>query len=253
MFDLITGKTKHMPGGGAGPVLVSTTLHITLLGTIIAVPLLFMTNTLPDVPTMMAFVAAAPSPPPPPPPPPPPARAEKASPKAVSTSGVAAVPIDAPSRIEPEAAVAANADEGGEIGGVEGGIPGGVAGGVVGGLPAEVPLPTPLPPAAPRGPVRIGGQIQPPTLIHRVEAGYPEIAVRAHVEGTVILEAVVNENGEVQSVKVLRSIPLLDNAAIAAVQQWRYSPVVLNGTRVPFILTVVMSFNIPENRQTGRY
>jgi protein TonB len=123
----------------------------------------------------------------------------------------------------------------------------------VGGLPAEVPPPPPVPPAAPRGPVRIGGQIQPPTLTHRVEASYPELAIRAHVEGTVILEAIVNENGEVQSVKVLRSIPLLDNAAIAAVQQWRYSPVVLNGTRVPFILTVVMSFNIPERRQTGGY
>jgi protein TonB len=253
MFDLIMGNAKHLPRAGARSVVVSTVLHVGILGTLVIVPLLYVSHALPSVPTMMAFVAAAPAPPPPPPPPPPKVAPEKTPAKAATASPNAA-PVEAPTRIEPEpvGTTARGGDEG-VPGGVEGGIPGGVVGGFVGGIPdAPPPPPPPPPPAAPRGPVRVGGQIQPPALLKRVEAVYPELAVRAHVEGTVILEAVVDESGKVQSVKVLRSIPLLDNAAIAAVEQWRYQPVILNGTPVPFVLTVVMSFNIPENR-TSRY
>jgi protein TonB len=76
-----------------------------------------------------------------------------------------------------------------------------------------------------------------------VEPEYPPLAVRAKVQGVVILEATVGEDGAVTDVKLLRSAhPLLDRAAEAAVRQWHYSPVVLNGTRVPFILTVTLSF-----------
>jgi protein TonB len=139
------------------------------------------------------------------------------------------------------------------VGGVEGGVPGGIVAGIVGGIPAEAPPPPPPPPPqAPRGPVRIGGQIQQPALIKRVEAIYPDLAMKANIQGTVILEAIVDENGGVQNVKVLRSIPFLDKAAMEAVKQWRYSPVLLNGVRVPFVLTVVMSFSIPDSR-TDRY
>ena len=253
MFDLITGKTKHLEGAGGGPILVSTAGHFLVLGTIVVIPLLFVTHSLPEVPTMMAFVVSAPSPPPPPPPPPAPVQPQSA-PKAMPASSPNAAPVEAPSQIAPELPLAtAGDDEGGVVGGVEGGVPGGIAGGIVGGIPAEAPPPPPPPPPqAPRGPVRIGGQIQQPALVRRVEATYPDLAMKAHVQGTVILEAIVDENGEVQNLKVLRSIPLLDKAAIEAVRQWRYSPVILNGTRVPFILTVVMSFSIPDN-QTGRY
>jgi protein TonB len=92
--------------------------------------------------------------------------------------------------------------------------------------------------------VRIGGNIQPPTLIRRVEPVYPDIAILARVTGVVILEATVNERGEVVNVVVLRSIKMLDQAAIDAVKQWRYSPVLLNGTPRSFVLTVTLSFSI---------
>jgi len=96
--------------------------------------------------------------------------------------------------------------------------------------------------------VRVGGQIQPPTLVHRVEPTYPPTAVSARLQGIVILEAVVDEEGTVKDVKVLRSVnPLLDREALAAVRQWRYSPVVLNGTPVPFVLSVSLSFSL-QNR-----
>ena len=85
----------------------------------------------------------------------------------------------------------------------------------------------------------------PPTLLHRVDAVYPDLALRSHVEGTVILEAIIDETGCVQRVQVLRSISLLDKAAIAAVEQWKYSPTILNGRPVPVRLTVALSFKIP--------
>lgn len=71
---------------------------------------------------------------------------------------------------------------------------------------------------------------------------YPQSAISAKKEGIVILEATVGTDGGVDHVRVLRSEPLLDNAAVEAVKQWRYSPLQLNGRAQPFILTVTVSF-----------
>jgi protein TonB len=235
-------------------VLVSSVLHVAGLSLVILVPLLFVTNVLPEVPTMMAFIAEAPAPPPPPPPPPPPRdRAKaKATRPATPVTNPNAAPVEAPREIEPETSTQLAANAAAFEGGVEGGIPGGIAGGIVGGLP-EAPPPPPPPPAPPK-PVRVGGQIKEPTLVRRVEPSYPALAVAAHVEGTVILEALVDEHGRVQNVRILRSIPLLDRAAVAAVEQWQYNPVILKGRPVPFVLTVVMTFGIPDsNSSSGRY
>lgn len=128
-------------------------------------------------------------------------------------------------------------------GGVEGGVLGGIAGGVVGGIPA-MPAPPPPPPPPPAKIVRVGGEIAPPTLVHRVSPEYPQIAISAKKEGTVILEATVGTDGAVDEVRVLRSEPLLDRAAIEAVKQWRYQPLELNGTAHPFMLTVTITFNL---------
>jgi protein TonB len=161
--------------------------------------------------------------------------------KPVATAGAA--PIEPALEIAPERP---GDGEEGVPGGVEGGIPGGVIGGVLGGLLTEIPPPPP-PPPAPRGPVRVGGQIEAPTLLQRVEPVYPPLAVRAHVTGTVILEAIVDHEGRVADVQVLRSAHrMLDDAAIDAVRQWRYSPLVLNGIRERFVLTVVLSFNLTD-------
>jgi protein TonB len=160
----------------------------------------------------------------------------------VPSTGQISFPVESPREIGPESNIDFGEEEG-VPGGVEGGIPGGVLGGVVGGLLTEVPAPPPPPPQT-LPPVRIGGKIQAPTLIRRVEPVYPDIAVLAHVTGVVILEATVNERGEVVNVVVLRSIKMLDQAAINAVKQWRYSPVLLNGTPRSFVLTVTLSFSI---------
>jgi TonB family protein len=101
----------------------------------------------------------------------------------------------------------------------------------------------PPPPVSPK-PRRVGGDLQAPALIHRVEPVYPGVAVSGKVSGLIILEATVNEKGEVTDVTVLRSIPLLDKAAIKAVEQWRYQPLVLNGQPVPFIAVVTVTFSL---------
>jgi len=238
MFDMTTDTAARLPGGSRSTVLLTSALHVIVLSALVVVPALFASDRVPDVTSMAAFVVAAPPVPPPPPPPPPPT---DTPPRAVETHPDAA-PVEAPSRIEPEPV----GDVVEATSGVEGGVSGGVFGGIVTGLgAAPPPPPPPPPPAPPRDPMRIGGDIRPPVLVHRVEPIYPDLAARARVEGTVILEAIIDEQGGVQSLKVLRSVPLLDKAATAAVEQWRYSPVMLNGLPVRVILTVTVSFKMP--------
>jgi protein TonB len=207
-----------------------------------------VTNTLPPMPTMMAFVAPEAVPPPPPPPPPPPAPvAQKVAPKPTLNAVTApvnplAAPVVPPAEITPEVnRVAAAGVEGGVAGGVEGGVAGGIVGGIIG----VVAPPPPPPPPPTRGPVRIGGQLTAPALLKRVEPTYPDLAATAQVTGLVILEATVGTDGCVQSVRVLRSRhPLLDRAAVEALKQWQYTPLVLNGTPTAFVLTVTFNFSV---------
>ena len=106
--------------------------------------------------------------------------------------------------------------------------------------------PPPPPPPVQRGPVQVGGQIQAPALVKRVEPIYPAIAQYAAIDGIVILDAIVDEHGRVQSVKVLRGHPLLAKAATDAVQQWMYEPLRLNGSATPFELTVSLWFHFDD-------
>jgi protein TonB len=73
---------------------------------------------------------------------------------------------------------------------------------------------------------------------------YPAIAQSARVQGVVIIEATIGPDGRVQDAKVLRSIPLLDAAALDAVKQWVYTPTTLNGVPVPVIMTVTVNFTL---------
>jgi protein TonB len=151
----------------------------------------------------------------------------------------AAAPVEAPSEIKPETGIEAGVTA---ATGVEGGLIGGVAGGVVGGLEAAPPPPPPPPP--PPAPVRVGGQIRAPQKIKDVRPVYPAIAQSARVQGIVIIEATIGPNGSVQEAKVLRSIPLLDAAALEAVKQWQFTPTTLNGVPVPVIMTVTVNFTL---------
>lgn len=92
------------------------------------------------------------------------------------------------------------------------------------------------------GPVRVGGSVMAPNQIRKVQPVYPEEARAAGVKGVVILEAIIDQQGRVSEVRVLRSLPLLDEAAIDAVRQWEYTPTMLNGLPVPIVMTVTVQF-----------
>ena len=101
--------------------------------------------------------------------------------------------------------------------------------------------------SAPAGAVRVGGNIRPPTRTHFAEPIYPQAARAAAVQGVVILELVVGADGGVSNARVLRSIPLLDQAALDAVRQWRYEPTLLNGVPTPVIMTATVNFSLPQS------
>ena len=75
-----------------------------------------------------------------------------------------------------------------------------------------------------------------------MDVAEPDIAKQARVQGIVILEAIIDPQGNVTNVRVLRSIPLLDQSAIDAVKQWKYEPTLLNGVPVPIVMTVTVNF-----------
>jgi protein TonB len=252
MFDLISGGPRYpFHDRTMVPVVLSVTGHVMVISAAVLLTLMYTTDWRPPVPPMKvsAFVAADPVAPPSPPPPPAPQRpaskAAPAGPQPPPTTTQFAAPVESPSEIFPEPAAAAESIgiEGGVEGGVVGGVVTGIVGGLVGGALSAPPPPSPPPVTTP---VRIGGSIQAPTLVHRVEPEYPDIAVVAKVRGVVILEATIGVDGTVESVRVLRRIKFLDQAAVDAVKQWRYSPLVLNGVPTPFVLSVTLNFSLKE-------
>jgi protein TonB len=106
------------------------------------------------------------------------------------------------------------------------------------------PPPPPPPPPGGKAPVRVGGNIKPPTKTRDVRPVYPDEARSAGVQGVVILETLIDESGQVIWTQVLRSIPMLDQAAREAVQQWQFTPTLLNGEPVPVIMTVTGNFTL---------
>jgi protein TonB len=251
MFDTVVNSTSGVPRQRWTTTVVSAVAHVAVIvGLVLST--LYATDVLPEPRDSMAFFIAAPVPPPPPPAPPvaepEPARVKPVARKAVSprpapvlAKAPVAAPVEAPSSITPETGL-----EGGEFApaaiepGFETGIPGGVAGGILGGMVTALPPPPP----APAAPVRVGGDISAPRLIHRVDPEYPPIAVSAMIEGMVILEATVDRAGVVRDTRVLRSHGVLEAAAIDAVREWRYEPLLLDGKATPFVLTVTVSFSL---------
>lgn len=184
----------------------------------------------------------------PPPPPAPPLRTSREKePELDPASHAETAPVDIPS-YRPEINTHIDTDVSDDAtkgvdwseGGVQGGIEGGVDGGVVGGIPGGVPIPKPPDSDV----IRIGlnAQGQPPVLLHQVPPDYPEDARRANIEGVVIVDAIINIDGTVDKVTILKSMnPSMDHAAIVAVKKWRFSPALMNGkpVRAYFTLTVV--------------
>ena len=250
MFDTIVNPSSGVPRQRWTTTVLSAAGHLAIMIALV-LSTIYAADVLPIPRDVITFVSVAPPPPPPPPPPAvtqpeapaKPAVVKKAiapRPAPVIARAPVAAPVEAPDTIAPETGL-----EGGEFepvsveAGFEQGLPGGIAGGIVGGFE-----PVALPPPAPVEPVRVGGAISAPRLAYRVEPEYPSIAVNAQIEGTVILEATVDDAGKVRDARVLRSRGVLDEAAVRAVGQWRYEPLLFNGQQTPFVLTVTVTFSL---------
>jgi len=93
--------------------------------------------------------------------------------------------------------------------------------------------------------IRVGGNVRPPIKIKEVAPVYPAIARSAGVQGEVVIEATIDDEGNVADARVVKSVPLLDQAALEAVQQWRYQPSLLNGVPTAVVTTVTVKFTRP--------
>jgi protein TonB len=231
---LFDPASRPAPVGGRRRLTVATsiTMHAAAVAAVILIPY-FGAVSMPAAMRQVMFVAPAelPHPPVPQPPAPVPSAEPAASPDAA--------PVDVPPAIEPEvpSPPAANVPR------ALGGVPVGSGFGVPGAVAARgaATLSTPPPPLEP---VRPGGDIKAPARVSYAPPVYPAIAQSARVEGTVILEAVIDEAGAVKNLKILKSVPLLDEAARQAVSKWRYSPTTLNGVPVPVVMTVTVTFTL---------
>ena len=162
-----------------------------------------------------------------------------------ATESSTGAPINAPDRVMPEILVPETPLAPTDFD-VIGGDPNAgpfVPGAAGGGGDTLTPPPPPPTPPAPKTPIRVSA-LQAPRKIKDVAPRYPAIAQASRVEGVVILEAVISEDGSVQDVRVLRSKTLLDDAAVEAVRQWRFTPTLLGGQPVPVVMTVTVSFNL---------
>ena len=129
-------------------------------------------------------------------------------------------------------------------GGVPGGVPGGQAGGVLGGILGGVGSNVPPPPKEALKRIRVGGQVQTAKLINKVQPLYPALAKQARIQGTVRLQAVIAKDGSVVELQVLSGHPLLQQAALDAVRQWRYQPTLLNLEPVEVVTTIDVIFTL---------
>ena len=94
------------------------------------------------------------------------------------------------------------------------------------------------------GPARVGGNVTAPMKIVDVPPVYPPDAQKARIQGMVIIEAAIDCNGTVTDARILRGQPMLSDAALKAVRQWRYDPALLEGKPVPVIMTVTVTFTL---------
>jgi protein TonB len=234
--------------------LTAVLAHLVGIVALIAVPVSRAIIVQPETPTIEAFVAT-----PDVFPPLPTLLPAPAAPPLTSTSHPAieqaAAPSESPLEIQPEPTGPSTTEvDAGAAGGIEGGAAGGVVGGVAGAIGGTV-VPVAPPPArspARSAPLRTSGAIKPPDLLHRVEPVYSAIAAVAHISGVVVVEATVDVDGSIESVTVLRSAnSFLDKAAIDALKQWRYAPLVIADLPTRFLVTVTFNFRFPEVRGTN--
>jgi periplasmic protein TonB len=134
----------------------------------------------------------------------------------------------------------------GAVGGVPGGVAGGSMGGVLGGVIGGIGTAPPPPKPKPTGPIRVGGNVQAARIVNRVQPVYPPLARQTRISGTVRLHAIISKDGTIQQLEVMSGHPLLQQAALDAVRQWRYQPTLLNGEPVEVDTTIDVIFSLNQ-------
>jgi protein TonB len=216
----------------------SFVLEAIIIGVMVLIPLIF-TEALPKAQLMMSLVA----PPPPPPPPPPPAAVRVV--KQVQTdivNGQLRTPTKIPKKVEIIKEEEAPPPSMGVVGGVPGGVPGGQMNGVIGGIISNAPMAVPKVATPQR--VRVSAGVTQGMVLHKIQPSYPPLARTARVQGSVILAAVIGKDGTIQNLHVISGHPLLTQAALDAVRQWRYRPYILNGEPVEVDTQVTVNFTL---------
>lgn len=229
--DLFGNVTSPFDGVGARSrytVPLSLAAHTLVVTAVVVVPLL-ASDALPALRTRLELSMITPVVPPEPPRP----RLTRAPETAVVNPDAA--PLVAPDGVNPEPEwqrdTSLVVDAGPEVmGSIEHGI--------------DVITPPPPPPPAPPKPLRVGGHIAAPTKTHDAAPVYPALAQAARVQGMVIIQATIGVDGRVIDAVVLKPVPLLDEAALVAVRQWRYAATRLNGVPVPVVMTVTVDFRL---------
>ena len=216
-------------------------VQILLIGVMILIPLIY-TEALPKQ-QLMTFLVA----PPPPPPPPPPAAAPLKVVKEIQSeivNGALRTPTKIPEKVKmitEEEAPPPTTGVAGVVGGVPGGAPGGQMGGVIGGIISSTPMSVPK--VAPQR-VRVSGGVTAGNLISQIKPQYPPIAKTARIQGSVVLHAIISKSGMVENLQVVSGHPMLTQAALDAVRQWRYKPYYLSGEPVEVDTTITVTFTL---------
>jgi protein TonB len=134
----------------------------------------------------------------------------------------------------PSAGVAGMYGMGGGTGGTMGALFGSGAGG-----PKVVAKPTP-----PKGPTRVSGGVISGSKIAGADPIYPPIAKAAHVQGTVVLHALISKTGSIEDLTVISGPQMLQNAALEAVKTWRYRPYMLGSEPTEVDTTITVNFTM---------
>jgi periplasmic protein TonB len=245
MFEEMVISAQMKKTNKPWTVFLSMLFQIGFLAVLILIPLIY-TEALPK--TMMATMLTAPPPPPPPPPPPAAVQVVKVKPQVhLMDAGKLMAPKVIPKDIkiikeEAEPDMGAVGAVGGVPGGVAGGSMGGVLGGVIGGLGSAPPPPKPKQ----TGPLRVGGNVQAARLVNKVTPIYPPLARQTRISGIVRLHAIISKDGAIKELEVVSGHPLLQQAALDAVRQWRYQPTLLNGDPVEVDTTIDVIFSLNQ-------
>ncbi|HTX16116.1 MAG TPA: energy transducer TonB [Candidatus Baltobacteraceae bacterium] len=235
LSNAIIEEDARSRGKRAAQAGLALTIQVVLVGVLLLIPLFFTEGIdLYKVDSVMLI-----APPPPAAPPPPMAHAEVV-PKQTFIKAQLTAPMVIPKKIVQVAEASSMAPA---VAGMTGGVPGGV-GDVLGGIGAVAPPPPPPAAARPKGPIRITTGMKEPATLYEPPVVYPPVARMAHIEGTVLIEAIIDEQGNVTQVHFVSGPPMLADSAMRAVAARRYSPTILDGQPVAIRLTVKVDYRL---------